>query len=147
MSNNLNSNLDVLFSKMENFISSKTVIGEPVVFGDVVLLPLVDVSFGVGAGAVGVGEEAKDKKETSGGGLGASIQPSAVVVISGGNVQLVNVKNQDSLNKLIDMAPTVLSKLNLSGLFKKDKKEEPGDDIATELDTTEGFFSDEMEQM
>ena len=38
---------------MENFITTKTVVGEPIkVSNDTVILPLVDVSFGVGAGAV-----------------------------------------------------------------------------------------------
>jgi hypothetical protein len=32
---------------------------------------------------------------------------------------LVNVKSQDSVNKLIDLIPGVLSKFNLDAIFKK----------------------------
>jgi len=108
----------MLFSKMEEFISTKTVVGEPVHIGDVILIPLVDVSFGVGAG---VNESTDDKKgnETGGGGLGAKLSPAAVVVIVNGTVQLVNVKNQESVNKMIDMIPGILSKFNFGSIFSK----------------------------
>lgn len=61
--------------------------------------------------------------ENSGGGLGAKITPSAVLVIQGGSVQLVDVKSKDSINKLIDMVPGIISKLNISSFFKKDDAE------------------------
>lgn len=134
--NSLNSNLDALFSKMENFVTSKTVVGEPTKIGEVIILPLVDLVFGVGAGASDKSDE-NDKKSIQsggGGGLGAKITPSAVLVISGGEVQLVNVKNQDSLNKLIDMVPEVLNKFNF-GKTKKDKYTEMDmDDLEKTID-------------
>ena len=127
VSTNLNANLDTLFGKMENFITTKTVVGEAIHIGDIIIVPMVDVSFGVAAGAAD-SEKEKDAKETSGGGLGGKITPSAVLVITGDNVQLVNIKNQDSINKLIDMAPGLLSKV---GSFFKKKDEE---DIETAED-------------
>lgn len=118
---NLNSSLEVLFNKMEGFISSKTVVGEPINIGDVIIVPLVDISIGVGAGSY----ERKDKdNENTGGGLGAKLTPSAMLVVQNGSVQLVDVKNQNSVNKLIDMVPGVVSKFNLSSFFKKDDTEE-----------------------
>ena len=42
--------LDKLMNGMSSFLSTKTVVGEPVRFGDTIILPLVDVSFGMGAG-------------------------------------------------------------------------------------------------
>ena len=50
------------------------------------------------------------------------MSPSAVLVVSGGNTRLVNLKNQDAVTKIIDMAPEVVDKV--VGLFKKDKTEE-----------------------
>lgn len=118
---NLNSSLEVLFNKMEGFISSKTVVGEPINIGDVIIVPLVDISVGVGAGSY----ERKDKdNENTGGGLGAKLTPSAMLVVQNGSVQLVDVKNQNSVNKLIDMVPGVVSKFNLSSFLKKDDTEE-----------------------
>ena len=118
---NLNSSLEVLFSKMEGFISSKTVVGEPINIGEVIIVPLVDISVGVGAGSY---ERKEKNNENSGGGLGAKITPSAMLVVQNGSVQLVDVKNQNSVNKLIDMVPSVVSKFNLNSFFKKGDNEE-----------------------
>ena len=123
-SSSVNDSLQALFSKMEDFVSTKTVVGEPVHIGDVILVPLVEVSFGIGAG---LNEATDDKKgrDTGGGAGGARMIPVAVVVIMNGTVQLVNVKNQESVNKIIDMIPGVLSKFDFGSLFdKKDKKSE-----------------------
>ena len=38
-----------LFKGMDSFISAKTVVGEAIHVGDTIILPLMDVSFGVGA--------------------------------------------------------------------------------------------------
>ena len=125
--NKIKDNLQDLFSKMEDYVSTKTVVGEPVHIGDVILIPLVDVSFGMGSAMVANTEENEGKKggkDGGGGALGAKMTPSSVVVISNGTVQLVNIKNQESVNKVLDMIPGILSKLNLGSLFKK-KDEEP----------------------
>lgn len=134
MSTSLNSNLEALFGKMEKFVSTKTVVGEPVHIDNVILVPLVDVSFGMGAGASQKQEE-KNGGENAMGGLGAHITPSAVLVIVDGNVQLVNVKNTDSVNKLIDMVPGILSKLNLGKFFNKNKDESQTPQVEFESET------------
>ena len=123
MANEVGNNLDILFNKMENFISSKTVVGDAVKVGEVTLIPLVDVNVGVAAGA--------GEKGQGGGGLGAKIMPSAVIAIYNGNVQLINIKNQDAISKLIDMAPGIVSKLNFSSAFGK--KSEDKDDVEEEV--------------
>ena len=68
-----------LFKGMDSFVSAKTVIGEPVTVGDTIILPLVDVSFGVGAGAF-----ASDNKNNAGGGMTGKVTPSAVLVVQNG---------------------------------------------------------------
>ena len=89
-----------LFRGMDAFISAKTVVGEPIHIGETIILPLVDVSFGMGAGAF-----AGEKKNNGGGGMTGKMSPSAVLVIQKGNIKLVNVKNQDGLTKVLDMVP------------------------------------------
>jgi uncharacterized spore protein YtfJ len=110
-SGGVNSNLQMMFSKMEEFVTTKTVVGEPVQFGDVIIVPLVDVAFGVGAG---LNESTDDKKgrDAGGGALGAKLTPAAVVVIMNGTVQLINVKNQEGVNKILDLIPGFISKIN-----------------------------------
>ena len=49
--NNFKETVNSLFKGMDNFISAKTVVGDAIHVGDTIILPLIDVSFGVGAGA------------------------------------------------------------------------------------------------
>ena len=121
--NNFNSVMTSLLKGVDSVLSTKTVVGEPINVGDTILVPLVDVSFGVGAGAW-----AKEAGNcSSGGGLGGKITPSSVVVLKDGHAKLVNVKNQDVVTKVLDMVPDVLDR------FTKDKKEQ--EDMKEKVDS------------
>ena len=50
-SEKFNSTVESLFKGMDSFVSAKTVVGNAVHINDTIILPLVDVSFGVAAGA------------------------------------------------------------------------------------------------
>ena len=126
-------NIKEMFSKIEEHVSTKTVVGEPVHIGDVILIPLVDVSMGVGTAMVANSEDNGGARDGGGGALGAKMTPSAVVVISGGTVQLVNIKNQESVNKVLYMIPGILSKLNLGSFFGKKEEEKEEEPAVTEL--------------
>ena len=55
--NQFASTIGALFQGMDEFVTTKTVVGEPVTVGDAIILPLVDVTCGMAAGAVwSVGE-------------------------------------------------------------------------------------------
>lgn len=122
--NNFNSTVESLFKGMDSFITTKTVVGDAINIGDTIILPLVDVSFGVAAGAF-----MQEKKNNGAGGLGGKIQPSAVLVIQDGKTKLVNVKNQDGMTKILDMVPDVINKFTAG----KNKDDELSlEDIVTE---------------
>ena len=103
--NNFKSTVEALFKGMDAVVSSKTVVGDAIHINDTIILPLVDVSFGIGAGS-----SSADKKEKGMGGIGGKMSPSAVIVIQGGKTKLVNVKNQDTITKIIDMVPDVVDR-------------------------------------
>jgi uncharacterized spore protein YtfJ len=112
---------------MDSFLTTKTVVGEAVKFEDgTIILPLVDVSFGVGAGAF-----TNDKKNNAGGAMGGKITPSSVLVIQDGKIRLVNVKNQDIVTKVIDMVPDVIDRFSKDS--KKKKAEKDMDEKAYEI--------------
>ena len=46
----------------------------------------------------------------SGGGMGGKMSPSAVLVIKNGVPQLVNIKEQGGLTKVLDMVPGLVDK-------------------------------------
>ena len=103
--NNFNSTVESLFKGMDSFITTKTVVGDAIHVGETIILPLVDVSFGVAAGAF-----SQDKKNNGAGGMGGKIMPSAVLVIQNGTTKLVNIKNQDGITKVLDMVPDFVNK-------------------------------------
>ncbi|MCR5734435.1 MAG: GerW family sporulation protein [Lachnospiraceae bacterium] len=101
---NFNQIVETLLSGMDGFLSSKTVVGEPVNINGTIIVPFVDVSFGVGAGNF-----RGEKKDNGAGGLSGKMTPSAVLVISNGTTRLVNIKNQDGLTKILDMVPDLVN--------------------------------------
>lgn len=108
MSNkDLQSTVTSLFQGMDTFFSSKTVVGEPIHINDVIIVPLVDVTFGMGAGNAANGTSKKNKE---GGGIGGKMTPSAAIVIQNGHTKLVNIKNQDTMTKLLDLVPDVIDR-------------------------------------
>ena len=91
-SNSFKETAESLFHGMDSVITSKTVVGEAIHINGTIILPLMDVSFGIGAGSFNA-----DKKEKGMGGIGGKMTPSAVIVIQDGKTKLVNIKNQDVL--------------------------------------------------
>lgn len=68
--NQFKETVDALFKGMNGVVSSKTVVGDAIHIGDTIILPLVDVSFAIGAGAFHA-----DKKDRGAGGLGGKMIP------------------------------------------------------------------------
>lgn len=122
--NKFDSTVASLFKGMDSFVSAKTVVGEAVTVNDTIILPLVDVSFGVGAGAF-----TSDKKNNAGGAMTGKMSPSAVLVIQNGKTKLVNIKNQETVTKVLDMIPDILDRVKEFG-----KKVETDDDIDEAID-------------
>ena len=122
MTNNFSDVVTSLLGGVDHFLSTKTVVGEATQLGDTIILPLVDVSFGVGAGAT-----AGDVKNGGFGGVSGKMSPSAVLVIKNGQTKLVNVKNQDTVTKIIDMIPELVDK------FTTEKEEMVSDETAASI--------------
>ena len=101
--NNFIATVDSIYKGMDSFISTKTIVGEPITVNDITLIPLADVSFGMGAAAF-----ASDKNNSGGGGLTGKISPTAILVVSNGSTRIVNVKNQDTTVKILDMLPDLI---------------------------------------
>lgn len=105
--NQFQSVVESLLKGMDTVLSTKTVVGEATQIGDTIILPLVDVTFGVGAGA---GSNAEKNSATGAGGLGGKMTPSAVLVIKNDSTKLVNIKNQDAVTKVLDMIPDIVER-------------------------------------
>jgi len=103
--NNITSVMEALVKGAESVFTTKTVVGEATKIDDTIIIPLVDVSFGIGAGAsCGAGKDSRKN-----GGMGG-MSGSAVLLIKNGQTRLVNIKNQDSVSKVIDMIPDLVDR-------------------------------------
>ena len=106
MNNNFTEVVSSLMKGMDGFLSSKTVVGQPTTVEDSIIIPLVDVSFGIGAGA-----NSSDKSNGGFGGVTGKMSPSAILVIKNGQTKLVNIKDQNNIVKIIDAIPDLVEKL------------------------------------
>ncbi|MFZ5632717.1 MAG: GerW family sporulation protein [Bacillota bacterium] len=108
---------------MENIkemVNVNTVVGDPVESPDgTVIIPVSRVSCGFGAGG---GEFESSSRDGGGGqdqsplfgggsGGGVSVQPVAFLVAGNGQVRLLPVNNNAILDRLIDVAPQIISQL------------------------------------
>jgi uncharacterized spore protein YtfJ len=130
--NNFNSTVESLFKGMDSFLTTKTVVGDAVKFDDgTIILPLVEVSFGVAAGAF-----SGDTKNNAGGGMGGKISPSSLLVIQNGSSKVVNIKDQDSVTRIIDMVPDLINKFSKGGKKKEEVDERVEEVLKSQAEAT-----------
>ena len=118
--NQFSSAIEALFHGMDHLVATKTVVGDAVRVDDAIILPLMDVTCGMAAGTFA--ENAKNKGT---GGMSAKMSPSAILVIQNGSTRLVNIKNQNTVNKMLDMVPDLVNrftggKVNIGEEFSAD---------------------------
>ena len=112
--NNFKGNIEALVNGMAGYLNTKTVVGEAITVGDNIILPLADISFGLGAGTFGSAD-----KNNGAGGMGAKITPTAVLVVNNDSARILSLKdNPGLLEKIIEIAPGLISKF-----MKKDSKD------------------------
>ena len=104
--NSFNKVLESLMEGANGVLTSKTVVGEPITIGDTIIIPLSDVSIGVGAGSNGA-----ERKDSGMGGFSAKMTPSAVLVVKDDMTKVVNVKDQTTLTHIMDMVPEIIDRI------------------------------------
>lgn len=132
---------EMISETSENFkgmINSNSVVGEPMEMGDgTVIVPISKVSFGFGGG----GSEFDSKKESDalfGGGMGggASVKAEAFLVINNGNVRLIPMDGGSSpLDKVIDLMPGIIDKVNGFMSDRKEKKAQKNAEKTSDIET------------
>ena len=110
--------------QIQYIAKTETVVGEPIIAGDVTLIPVSRVSVGFAAGGGGGKDERGGNGEGTGGGV--TITPVAFIAVHEGRVQVHPMTPSDPfINQILQMAPEALKKI--SHFFGK-KKETGGDD-------------------
>ena len=118
--------LESMYDRLDNFMKTETVVGEPIIVDDVKIIPIISASFGLGGG---FGEDTKQNASGGGGGgVGGKITPDAMLVVKDGNVEMIPVKSKATLEKLIEKVPDLVGKLEelkgAKGEKVKEKEEE-----------------------
>jgi len=103
---------NTLFEKLEKFIRTETVVGEPFQVGNITMVPIITVSFGVGGGE-GSGKDNKGNDGSGGGGgVGCKIAPNAMLVIKNDELSVVPLTSRGSLERIVEMVPDILTKVD-----------------------------------
>ena len=123
--NNTMTVLNSLFEGVNGFLSTKTVVGEPLRVDDAVIIPLMDVSCGMAAGSY-----AENAKNRGAGGMSAKMSPTALLIMQNGSTRLISVKNQDAVSKFLDMIPDLINKA--TGKTVSEKAVKAGEQLAEE---------------
>jgi sporulation protein YtfJ len=122
MSDHVEKTLISAIDGLKKMIDVDSVIGKPVVLSEsTTIIPVSKVSMGFVSGGSGFGKLPEKDNFGGGAGGGVKITPIAFLVVTDGNVRLVNVsETPDQLDKLFTKIPEIVDQV--SG-FIKTKKE------------------------
>ncbi|MBZ0263124.1 GerW family sporulation protein [bacterium] len=117
MSNVAQQVIETILEKARSIARSETLLGEPITFNDILVVPVIQVSIGFGAGGgegSGPSEEGKSALGSGaggGGGGGIKVEPSCFLVYDGGSVRILSTKptKGKGVDALIERLPDLLT--------------------------------------
>lgn len=116
MSQKLPNMLDNTIAKIREMVDANTVIGEPIVAGDVTIIPVSKVSIGLGGGGSDFASSKANQAEYPfGGGVcaGVKVTPVAFLIVKEGSVRMIPVATpaNTTADRLVEMVPDTLDKI------------------------------------
>ena len=137
--------IDASLENIKKVLDADAVVGTPISLPDgVTIIPISKVSCGFTSGGVDFDSKNNPRREMphfgGGNGAGMSVTPLTFLVVSNGEVRLMNVNGTNTssesalvntISDLVDKSPAIFEKIK--SYFKKDKNEsEPAPTVATE---------------
>lgn len=109
---NIESIMNVTLDNLKAMVDADTIIGTPITVGEVTLIPISRVSFGLATGGSDIPSKNTSNLFGGGGGAGVTVTPIAFISVSGSNVKMLQVNAEMTpVNKLIDEAPELIGKV------------------------------------
>lgn len=109
--NSIKSIMDTTMDKLKAMVDADVITGTPVVVGDITLIPVSKVAFGLATGGSDFPNKNGAELFGGGGGAGVSVSPIAFIVISNGNVKMMPIYNElTTVEKAITMIPEFIDK-------------------------------------
>lgn len=116
--NSIKTVMDTTMDKLRTMVDADTIIGSPIVVGNITLLPVSRVSFGLATGGSDFPSKNNQQLFGGGGGAGVTVNPVAFICINGDNVHMMPVYSEmNTIDKAINMAPELIDKVK--SLFEK----------------------------
>ncbi len=110
--NSIKTVMDTTMEKLRTMVDADTIIGTPIVVGNVTLLPVSRVSFGLATGGSDFPSKNGQQLFGGGGGAGVTVNPVAFICINGDNVHMMPVYSEmNTIDKAINMAPELIDKI------------------------------------
>lgn len=129
----LNQLMNAAMDKVRLMADANTVVGEPIVAGEVTLIPISRVSVGVGVGGsdfVSKNQKRPEADNCFGGGTGAgmNIDPIAFLVVRGDTVRVLPMlpPADGALGRVVDMVPELVDKITDFVEKQQEKKDNAG---------------------
>ena len=124
--------MDTTMQKIKEMVDVNTIVGDPMTTPDgTTIIPISKVSFGFASGGADIATKNQTNSQPFAGGSGAgiTIQPIAFLVISNGNVRILQIEPYvSSVDRVVASVPDVVDKI--AGLFNKNKKDKEDEDIS-----------------
>ena len=121
--NNIKAIMDVTMDKMRAMVDADIVTGTPITVGEVTLVPVSRVSFGLATGGSDFPSKTSGQLFGGGGGAGVTVVPVAFIAIRGTDVKMMPVYNDlTTVEKAISMAPEIVEKAKEIFAKKGDKE-------------------------
>lgn len=120
--------------KIRELVDVETIIGDPInLAGNITIIPVSKVSFGFASGGSDLPTKVEKDLFGGAGGAGISIQPLAFIVVTDGDVKLLQMSmDANSSNAIINLVPEVFDKI--SSLFSKGNENENTEGATKEME-------------
>lgn len=113
----INEMMATTIQKVRDLVDANTIIGQPIVAGEITLIPVSKLSFGFGTG--GSEFTAKNQKPEQdnafggGGGAGVKITPVAFLAVNGDSVKIIpmTAPADTTMDRIVELVPDLLDKV------------------------------------
>lgn len=126
MSNAVSAKIEATINQIKNVVDVNTIIGQPIVVGEVTILPVSKVTYGFASGGSDLPTKTNKELFAGGGGAGVTLQPLAFLVVQESGVRILEIssKYNDGLDRALTMAPDIIDKIKETlASMNKDKSE------------------------
>ena len=132
-----------IVDKVREIADANTIVGQPIVTGEVTIIHISRLSVGVGSGGTEFGSKHKKPEDNScfGGGAGAGINliPVGLLIVKGDSVKLLPVAPPaaTTVDRVVEMVPEAIDKI--TGFIDKQQEKKKAEKAAQNGTDKPGF--------